>query len=130
MIPIRFGLALGTALLLAPFGAQAQDLSASISSDGSELAEAGEALGLGGTESRSFAGSGETGVFGGASAVNETAADFSALLAIAPATAPVGSSPTMAPTRLAATAIFSDAKKNGMEAGRRSFQNTCPWLAL
>jgi len=90
MIPIRFGLALGTALLLAPFGAQAQDLSASISSDGSELAEAGEALGLGGTESRSFAGSGETGVFGGASAVNETAADFSALLAIAPATAPVG----------------------------------------
>ena len=42
-----------------------------------------------------------------------------------PATAPVGSSPTMAPTRLAAIATFIEVNRNGTEAGTRSFQNTC-----
>ena len=47
-----------------------------------------------------------------------------------PATAPVGSSPTMAPTRLMATATFIEAKRNGTEAGTRSFQKICAALAL
>ena len=47
-----------------------------------------------------------------------------------PATAPVGSSPTMAPTRLAATATFIEANRNGTEAGTRSFQKVCDGLAL
>ena len=36
----------------------------------------------------------------------------------------------MAPTRLAETAIFSEANRNGAEAGSRSFQNTCPGVAF
>ena len=47
-----------------------------------------------------------------------------------PATAPVGSSPTMAPTRLAAIATFIEAKRNGTEAGSRSFQNVSAREAL
>ena len=39
--------------------------------------------------------------------------------------APVGSSPTMAPTRLIATATFRLANRNGTEAGQRSFQKIC-----
>ena len=46
-----------------------------------------------------------------------------------PATAPVGSSPTIAPTRLAATATLIEAKRNGTEAGTRSFQKVCDGVA-
>ena len=47
-----------------------------------------------------------------------------------PATAPVGNSPTMAPTRLAATATFIEVNRNGTDAGTLSFQNVCDALAL
>ena len=47
-----------------------------------------------------------------------------------PATAPVGSSPTMAPTRLAAMATFIEANRNGTDAGTRSFQKVCALVAL
>ena len=39
------------------------------------------------------------------------------------------SSPTMAPTRLAATPTFRLANRNGTEAGRRSFQKVCAGVA-
>jgi len=47
-----------------------------------------------------------------------------------PATAPVGNSPMIAPTRLAATATFSDVKRYGSAAGQRSFQKVCAPLAF
>ena len=47
-----------------------------------------------------------------------------------PATAPVGSSATIAPTRLAATATFIEVNRNGTDAGKRSFQKVCDGLAL
>ena len=47
-----------------------------------------------------------------------------------PAAAPVGSSPTIAPTRLIAIATFIEAKRKGTEAGTRSFQKICARLAL
>jgi len=47
-----------------------------------------------------------------------------------PAGAPVGSSPTMAPTRLAAIAMRIEMNRNGTAAGKRSAQNTCHLVAL
>src|SRR3546814_7803040 len=47
-----------------------------------------------------------------------------------PAWAPVGSSPTIAPTRLMATAILRLANRNGREAGQRSSHRVCQRLAL
>ena len=47
-----------------------------------------------------------------------------------PATAPVGSSATIAPTRLAAIATFIDVNRKGSEAGSRSFHRVSARLAL
>jgi hypothetical protein len=47
-----------------------------------------------------------------------------------PAWAPVGNSPTMAPTRAMAIATLSEAKRKGTEAGQRSFHKVCAVLAL
>ncbi len=46
-----------------------------------------------------------------------------------PACAPVGSSATMAPTSEIVTETFRLVKRNGIDDGQRSFQNTCSLFA-
>lgn len=97
MKSIRFGLALGAALLVAPLGANAGDDDTSIASDGSTVTVSEAAFGMNPYVSRSYSGSGESGLLDGVSMNKESKDDIWALWGLEPVTAPVGTESIIGP---------------------------------